>query len=263
MSIQFNGTLAVTGASGALGQVLRAALACSGVAVRCMDIREPQRLHAGETFVRCDLADAEATLHALQGADAIVHLGGISTTASFAEVVAANVGGSFSVFEAARRHGIRRVVYASSNHVTGYYRSTQRVAPDMPQRPDSFYGLSKAFGENLAQLYWDKYGIEAVGLRIGSCFERPRDRRMLKTWLSHGDFVRLVDRALHAPKVGHTVVYGVSDNPQTYWDRDPGNVLGFVPFDSAAAFAEFDDTAPEPQFQGGSFVDIDETKLEP
>ena len=261
MDIGFNGKLAVTGAAGELGSVLRAALASSGVSVLSLDIREPELLHDNESFVRCDLADVDATLQALRGAGAVVHLGGISTAAPFAEILAANVNGSYHVFEAARRHRIGRVVYASSNHVSGYYRSTQRVRPDMPHRPDSFYGLSKAFAEDLAQLYWDKYGVESVGLRIGSCFDRPSDRRMLKTWLSHRDFVRLVDRALHAPKVEHTVVYGVSNNSQTYWDRDPGNVLGFVPFDAAVADPELDAAGPEPAWQGGAFVDIDETAL--
>ena len=264
MSFEFHARLAVTGAAGALGTVLRAELARVGVRTLSLDLREPSRVHDNETFVRCDLADAEATMRALQAADAVVHLGGISTTAPFDSILSANICGSFHVFEAARRHGMRRVVYASSNHVTGYYPSSERVRPDMPHRPDSFYGLSKAFGEDLAQLYWDKYGLESVGLRIGSCFERPRDRRMLKTWLSHRDFLRLVERALLAPKVGHTVVYGVSNNPRVYWDADPAGVLGFTPLDSSAAFAgSLPGDEPEPERQGGGFIEVDETALGP
>lgn len=254
--------LAVTGAAGALGQVLRAECARKGLPLRSLDIREPLQRHADEQFVPCDLADGLAVMEALQGVSAVVHLGGISTLAPFASVLAANVMGSFHVFEAARVHRIKRVVYASSNHVTGYYPAAQTVSPQMPHRPDSFYGLSKAFGEDLAQLYWDKYGIESVGLRIGSCFERPTDQRMLRTWLSHADFLRLVDCALQAPGVGHTVIYGMSNNPSTAWTRDGADTLGFSPQDSAADYAEaLRQTAPEPVHQGGRFNEIDETTL--
>lgn len=260
MSFEFPARLAVTGAAGALGTVLRAHLADAGIDTISLDIREPARLHPNETFLRCDLADADAVAGSLRGAAAVVHLGGISTTGPFEAILSANIRGSFHVFEAARRHAMRRVVYASSNHVTGYYASDERVRPDMPHRPDSFYGLSKAFGEDLARLYWDKYGVESVGLRIGSCFERPRDRRMLKTWLSHRDFVRLVERALVAPGVGHSVVYGVSANPETYWEADPAGALGFTPRDSSAACADaLPDDQREPPRQGGGFVDVDET----
>lgn len=262
MDLEGNARLAVTGAAGALGTVLRAELARAGIDTVSLDLREPALLHANETFVRCDLADAQATLRALQGTEAVVHLGGISTTAPFGAILSANICGSLHVFEAARLQGMRRVVYASSNHVTGYYAASDKVRPDMPHRPDSYYGLSKAFGEDLAQLYWDKYGVESVGLRIGSCFERPRDRRMLRTWLSHRDFVRLVGCALRTPRVGHTVVYGVSDNPGSYWEADPAGVLGFKPLDSATEHAgPLADGEPEPRLQGGRFVDVDETAL--
>ena len=82
-------------------------------------------------------------------------------------------------------------------------------------RPDGHYGLSKAFGENLARFYFDRYGIETVCLRIGSSFPEPKDRRMLATWLSYDDLERLVVASLTAPVVGHSVVYGMSDNTTT------------------------------------------------
>lgn len=254
--------LAVTGAAGALGGLLRAELARRGLPIRSIDLREPAQLYTHESFVRCDLADGPSILDALRDVDAVVHLGGISTLAPFDNILAANVVGSFHVFEAARIHRIGRVVYASSNHVTGFYPSTKVVSAEMPHRPDSFYGLSKAFGEDLAQLYWDKYGVESVGLRIGSCFEKPTDQRMLKTWLSHADFLRLVDSALRAPSVGHTIVYGVSDNPAQYWTHGAANTIGFVAQDTSATYAEaLKDAAPEPPFQGGGFNIVDETTL--
>ena len=93
----------------------------------------------------------------------------------------------YNLYEAARKHGVKRIVFASSNHVTGFYRQDEVISPHDPMRPDGFYGLSKAFGENLAQLYLDRYGIETVSLRIGSSFAEPKDRRMLATWMSFDD----------------------------------------------------------------------------
>jgi len=129
-------------------------------------------------------------------------------------------------------------------------------------RPDGHYGLSKAFGENVARFYFDRYGIESVCLRIGSSFPEPKDRRMLATWLSYDDLERLVVASLTAPVVGCTVVYGVSDNTTTWWDNTSASHLGFRPQDSSERFraaAEarqpaLDSRDPATIFQGGAFV---------
>jgi uronate dehydrogenase len=159
-------------------------------------------------------------------------------------------------------HGTRRIVFASSNHVTGCYRQDEVITPRHPPRPDGFYGLSKAFGENLAQLSWDRHGIETVSLRIGSSFAEPRDRRMLATWLSFDDLERLVRAALSAPVVGHTVIYGASDNRSRWWDNSSASHLGFRPQDSSEPFRAdleqrqptIDPADPASQRQGGVFV---------
>jgi uronate dehydrogenase len=157
---------------------------------------------------------------------------------------------------------VRRIVFASSNHVTGFYRQDQVVRPQDPVRPDGLYGLSKAFGENLAQLYWDRHGVETVSLRIGSSFAAPKDRRMLATWLSFDDLERLVIAALGAPVVGHTIIYGLSDNSTGWWDNTPARHVGYRPQDSSDRFrAEVEARQPHvdvhdpvAMYQGGAFV---------
>jgi uronate dehydrogenase len=154
------------------------------------------------------------------------------------------------------------VVFASSNHVTGFYRQDEVIPAGAPPKPDGLYGLSKAFGEDLAQLYFDRHGIETVSLRIGSSFSVPRDRRMLHTWMSFDDMERLVLAALTARDVGHSVVCGVSANPHVWWDNTPAAHIGYHPLDSSAPFAaEIERTTPpgdpaDPAviYQGGQFV---------
>ena len=254
--------LALTGSSGQLGTVLRRHWAAQGLRFISTDRVEPAERLPAERFSCCDLADADAVQAVLQGVDAVVHLGGISVSAPFERILSANIAGTYNIYEAARRNGIRRVVFASSNHVTGYYGSDQLVSPQMPRRPDSYYGVSKSFGEDLAQLYWDKYGVETVSLRIASCAPRPTNVRMLSSWLSFDDFFTLVERAILAPAVGHTVVYGVSANPTSYWTRDGAAAIGWVPTSNAESFrAEIDPSLGIYPQQGGTFIDIDETTM--
>jgi uronate dehydrogenase len=208
------------------------------------------------------LEDKAAVDALLQDVDAVMHLGGVSVEKSFETILPANIVGTYHVYEAARRHGVQRIVFASSNHVTGFYRQDEVIDTRAPMRPDGYYGLSKAFGENLAQLYWDRHGLESVSVRIGSAFAEPRDRRMLASWMSFDDTERLVVAALSAPAVGHTVVYGMSDNPLTWWDNTPARHLGYRPQDSSERFrAEvearqpvLDLADPAVRCQGGAFV---------
>jgi len=169
----------------------------------------------------------------------------------------------FHIYEAARRHGARRIIFASSNHVTGFYRLDEKIDARHMRRPDGYYGLSKSYGEDTAQLYFDRYGIETVSIRIGYAFPEPRDHRTLGSWLSYDDLTELVRRSLFAPQVGHTVVYGMSDNPGTYWDNRYAAHLGFAARDSSAPFRARIDAQPMPApddpvrvFQGGGFTAI-------
>jgi uronate dehydrogenase len=157
---------------------------------------------------------------------------------------------------------VKRVVFASSNHVIGFYPVTQKIDADDPVRPDGLYGVSKAFGENLSRFYFDRHGIETVCLRIGSCFPAVKDRRMLNTYLSYDDLVELVRCGLFAPSAGHTIIFGVSDNRVKWWDNSKAAHLGFRARDSSepqrarveSEVAALDPADPAAQFQGGAFV---------
>jgi uronate dehydrogenase len=256
------GRLLLTGAAGGLGRVLRPRLRSRCQLLRLSDVAPMERAGPGEEVVQAALEDRAAVDALLQGMSAVVHLGGISTEGPFDAILQANIVGTYNVYEAARRHGVKRIVFASSNHVTGFYRQDEVVDATMPMRPDGHYGLSKAFGENLARFYFDRYGIESVCLRIGSSFPEPKDRRMLATWLSYDDLERLVLASLTAPVVGHSVVYGVSDNAAAWWDNTPARHLGFRPRDNTEAWRaarEAADPAPDRDdpaviHQGGAFV---------
>jgi uronate dehydrogenase len=189
-------------------------------------------------------------------------MGGVSVEGPFDPIVQANIVGVYNLYEAARIHGVKRVVYASSNHVTGFYRQDEVVSPDDPMRPDGLYGISKAFGENLSRFYFDRYGVESVCLRIGSSFPAPKDRRMLATWMSFDDLERLVVASLTAPVVGHSVIYGMSDNRVVWWDNTSAAHIGYVPHDSSENFRSavearqpaLDLGDPAVVYQGGGFV---------
>jgi len=256
------GRLLLTGAAGGLGRELRPRLRALARVLRVSDIQPMAAAGHGEEVVVAALEEAAAVEAMVAGCDAIVHLGGISVEGPFLPIVQANIVGTWNLYEAARRQRVRRIVFASSNHVTGFYRQDEVVGPRDPMRPDGHYGLSKAFGENLSRFYFDRYGIETVCLRIGSSFPAPKDRRMLATFLSYDDLERLVTASLTAPVVGHSVVYGVSDNARTWWDNTSARHLGFRPEDSSEPFraavearqppAEPGD--PAAAFQGGAFV---------
>jgi uronate dehydrogenase len=254
--------LLLTGAAGGLGQILREALQAHANVVRASDISAmAPAAGAHEEVISCNLADKAGVLALAQGVDAIVHLGGISTERAFEEILDANIRGTFHIYEAARKHGIPRVVFASSNHVTGFYPQDEQVDAQSVRRPDCYYGLSKSYGEDLATFYFHRYGIETVSLRIGSSFPEPRNMRMLSTWLSYADLSHLVERALLAENVGHTVVYGVSANRELWWDNRYAAHLGFNPQDSSERFRAKLEQQPKPatddasaHLQGGAFT---------
>lgn len=252
----------LTGAAGGLGKVLRATLRPYAATLRLSDIA-PMAPAEGdhEEVIVCNLADKAAVDALVEGVDAIVHLGGISTEHAFEEIIEANIRGTYHLYEAARRHGVRRIVFASSNHVIGFYRQHEHIDALAPRRPDSYYGLSKSFGEDLANFYYDRYGIETVSIRIGSSFPEPLNRRMMSTWLSYRDLTQLVEQALFTPEVKHTVVYGMSANKDLWWDNHCAEVLGYTPQDSSEVFRAKIETQPVPAaddpnalYQGGAFT---------
>lgn len=252
----------LTGAAGGLGRVLRQRLTGNCAVLRVSDRADLGAAQAGEEVVLADLGDAPAVHALVEGVDAIVHLGGISVESPWAAVLQGNIVGVYNLYEAARKHGVKRVVFASSNHVTGFYRQSETIDAAAPARPDGLYGLSKAFGEDLSRLYFDRYGIETACVRIGSSFPEPKDRRMLATWLSYEDLHRVVVACLSTPVLGHTIVFATSNNSVSWWDNRLARHVGFVPQDSSDVFREAvyarttapDLSDPAAVYQGGAFV---------
>ncbi len=262
MTIHSHHRLLLTGAAGGLGRALRERLKANCTVLRLSDRENIGAAGAGEEVVQADLADAGAVSGMVEGVDAIVHLGGVSVEGPFGPILQANILGAYNLYEAARLHGVKRIVFASSNHVTGFYRQDQTITADDPPRPDGLYGLSKAFGEDLSRLYFDRYGMETACIRIGSSFPEPKDRRMLATWLSFDDLHRLIAACLSTPVLGHSIVFGMSDNAVTWWDNSRARHIGYVAQDSSdifrdAVFAKTsqpDLTDPAAIYQGGGFV---------
>jgi len=227
----------ITGAAGSLGGQLRHGLTHLADRLRLVDVKDMGEAAPHEEIVVCDLADKAAALEVTRGCDAIVHFAGHPREQTFDEIMSDTIPGSYHMFEGARRNDARRVVYASSIHAVGFHPVESVPDTRVPHRPDTFYGLTKTFTEDLASLYWDKFGLESVMLRICTCREEPIDRRMLWSWLSFADCVRLVEAALTAPRVGFSVIYGTSDNAAAAVSNAHAGHLGFRPQDSADGFA--------------------------
>ena len=256
--------LLLTGAAGQLGRELRPRLKAYCDVLRVSDQNDLGEAAVGEEIQTADLAIASDMQRLLKDVNAVVHLGGVSTEQPWAPILASNIVGMVNLYEAARLQGTKRIVFASSNHVTGFYRQDEVIDNKMPPKPDGFYGLSKAFGEDVAELYWARWGIETVSIRIGSALPAPKDRRMLSTWISLDDLERLVVSALTAPIVGHTIIFGMSDNQTSWWDNTHAKHIGYRALDSSDVFRH-EVEARQPHidrhdkaalFQGGAFVKI-------
>ena len=228
----------VTGAAGLVGSMLRPRLARPGRTLRLLDIA-PITAGPGEEAIRASVTDLEAMTEACQNVTAVVHLGGIPGEAPWRQVLEVNIDGTYAVFEAARRAGVGRVVYASSNHAVGFSPRADFPVPDYAfPAPDTYYGMSKAAGESLASLYHSRYGMDAICIRILTCAERPVNLRALSTWLSPDDAGRLFEACLSAPSPGFRVVFGVSANTRGGWvSLDEARALGYQPRDDAEVYA--------------------------
>jgi uronate dehydrogenase len=228
----------ITGAAGSLGSRLRGGLAHLAERVRLADVNSMGEAAPNEEIVQCNLADRAAAFEAVRGCDAVLHFAGQPREQTFDEIIADTIPAAYNVYEGARLSGVKRVVYASSIHAVGFCDVESVPDTRVMHRPDTFYGLTKTFVEDLASLYWDKFGLESVCLRICSCFPEPRDRRMLWSWLSFADCVRLCEASLVAPRVGFSVIYGTSDNAARAVSNAHATHIGFHPQDSADGFRE-------------------------
>lgn len=251
----------ITGAAGNIGDRLRDLLAGVYPLLRLSDIAPLRPAADGEEVVQCDLRDAEAVDALVAGIDGIIHLGGISGEAPFDDILGANIAGIYNLFEAARKAGTRRIVFASSNHAVGFYRRSVTTDHAVYPRPDSRYGLSKAFGEALGSLYADKHGLQVMCIRIGNANDAPLDERRLAIWISYRDLAQLCRIGLEYPELHFEVVYGASDNARSWWDNTNAHRLGYRPQDRAEDHVEGAMRAqtglpPDPvgdEFQGGTF----------
>jgi uronate dehydrogenase len=253
-------TVLITGAAGDIGRRL-APLLADAYRLRLSDVKEPAGLAGGTPFVRADLADLGEVEAAVAGVDGIVHLGGFSVEGPWETILSANIVGCYNLFEAAHRHKVERIVFASSNHAVGFYPRSQRIGTDVTLRPDTRYGVSKAFGEAIGALYAFKHGMRVTSIRIGNVADAPGDRRRLSIWISPGDLAQLVRIGLDHPAVRYEVFYGASDNERAWWDNSNARRYGYRPSSRGeahrdAVLAADVGRAPDPiadWYQGGPF----------
>jgi uronate dehydrogenase len=251
----------VTGATGGIGTRLRKLLRGVYPDIRWSDLAPPADLAPGETFVRADLAALSEVERAVDGVQGIVHLGGFSVEGPWETILNANIIGCYNLFEAARRGGVERIVFASSNHAVGFYPRQRRIGVEAPVRPDSRYGVSKAFGEALAALYAFKHGLRVTCLRIGNVADTPVDKRRLAIWLLPEDLVQLIRIGLEHPDIRYEIFYGASDNARGWWDNAAAFRFGYRPQgraeDHAAAALAAEARLPADPvggwYQGGPF----------
>ena len=248
----------ITGAAGDIGTRLRKILRGVYRHLRASDIRKPADIAAGDDFVPADLADLAQIEKAVAGMEGVIHLGGHSVEGSWGTILNANIIGCYNLFEAARRAGVKRVVFASSNHAIGFYPRSQRIGVDGRVRPDSRY---KAFGEALGSLYADKHGLRVTCLRIGNIADTPVDERRLSIWVKPEDLAQLMRIGLEHPDIHFEIFYGVSDNTASFWDNSRAAYFGYRPQGRGAdyraqALAAQAKLPPDPigaRYQGGPF----------
>lgn len=251
----------VTGAAGGVGTRLRTLLKGAYPHIRWSDIRRPDDLATGEDFVQADISDYAAMARLAEGMDGIVHLGGYSIEGPWDTILNANIIGCYNMYEAAYRTGVKRVVFASSNHAVGFYPRAKKIPTGVTVRPDTRYGVSKAFGETLGALYADKHGLRVTCLRIGNVADAPVDERRLAIWLKPEDLVQLIRIGLEHPDIRFEIFYGMSDNAAAWWDNSNAARYGYRPSgrseqfraQAMAAQAKLPADPIGDHYQGGTF----------
>jgi uronate dehydrogenase len=226
----------LTGASGGIATAIRPILR-RRYALRLSSQDPVKDVTPDEDYIEAQLSDFAAVRRAVAGVDAIIHLGGFAFETDWETIHQSNIVGVYNVFEAARLEGVRRIVFASSGHAVGFYPRSQTIPPDVTPKPDSRYGLSKAFGEAVGSLYAEKYGAEVMSIRIGHMLPRPHDRRRLAIWISPRDLAQLIGIGLDLPNLRHEIVYGISDNKRAWWDNSRAHALGYRPQDRSEDYA--------------------------
>lgn len=254
-------TVLITGAAGLIGTRLRQLLKGAYPRLRCSDMRKPPDIAPDEEFIEADLADYAQVQKIVANVDGIVHLGGHSIEGPWETIHSSNIVGCYNMFEAAYHAGVKRLVFASSNHAVGFYPRERKIGVEVTARPDSRYGVSKVFGEALGALYADKHGLRVTCLRIGNFGDAPIDKRRLAIWVKPEDLAQLVRIGLEHPDIHFEIFYGVSDNETSWWDNSNARRFGYAPRGQAESFrtqamAAQAKLPPDPigdRYQGGTF----------
>lgn len=255
----------MTGAAGGVATMIRPYIRELAAELVLSDLDDIDDLQAGESSVPADLTDLASMKRLLKGADGLIHLGGQSVEADWDTVLNANIIGLHNTYEAARLQGCQRIIFATTNHVVGFYRRQQTIDHTVMPRPDSRYGVSKAFGEALGRMYADKYGLRFLNIRIGNVGEKPLDIRRLSIWISPRDLAQLIGIGLGHADLHFEVVYGASKNARAWWDNNNAYRLGYRPQDRAEDHAEVAHAASKAhpddqitaQFHGGTFCALE------
>ena len=251
-------TILITGAAGDVGTHLRRELA-GKYRIRASDLR-PLKKIGQEAYMRADISKMADCLRITKGVDAVVHLGGYSVEGPWEGILSANIVGCYHVFEAARRNGVKRILFPTSNHAVGFYQRDQTIDHRVYPRPDSRYGVSKVFGEALGSLYADKYGMEVFCMRIGNVNPAPIDKRRLSIWFSPRDLAQLVTIGIERPDIRFEIVYGISANKRAWYDNGNAYRLGYRPQDDSEVYAAEVLAREKPGdpvaelYQGGAFT---------
>ena len=256
-------TILITGAAGDVGTHLRRELAGKYV-LRVSDLRSLTKLNKEERFTRADISQMADAIRITKGVDAVVHLGGYSVEGPWDAILSANIVGCYNMIEAAHKNGVKRFIFATSNHATGFYRRDETIDHRVYPKPDGRYGVSKVFGEALGSLYADKYAMGVFCIRIGNVNPLPIDKRRLSIWISPRDLAQLVTIGIEHPAIGFEIVYGVSGNTRSWYDNSNAYRLGYKPIDDAERYAmevlarEPSDSDPTAEkYQGGIFTVVE------
>lgn len=241
----------ITGASGTMGRILLDRPAREGWTYTLLDPVAPEISGLANrddvTVVEGDVADAQAVDVAIRGVTDVVHLGALSVEDYWEDILRVNIGGTRNLLEAAAAHAVGRFVFASSNHAVGCYTPADAgpngLADNAEARPDTYYGWSKAAGEDLLRLYCERSQMRGVAIRIGHCFPEPLTGPRLPFWLSPRDARALLDACLLNDIAPFQTVWGSSANTRSWLSLAGGQRIGFVSADDSEQFA--DRFAPE------------------
>jgi len=257
----------LTGVSGGVGSRLRPMRRRRYSGLVLSDLAPPGDLQPGESFIPADLADPAAVAGVVAGVDGVVHLGGFAVEGPWEPILSANIVGCYNLFDQARLAGVKRIVFASSNHVMGFHPRSRTVGVDDRVLPDSRYGVSKAFGEALGAMYAHKHGIGVTCIRIGNVDDLPVDARRLAIWIRPDDLFQLVQIGLEREGLVYEILYGMSDNARAWWDNARAYELGYAPEGRsedrlASAMQAQARIPPDPiaeAYQGGAFCSAEFT----